>query len=58
MWAQLTDEQRETYGEEYFEQALRSLEKYTKEVRVFIQIYYSKILFIRLFFVVVIRMPI
>ncbi|KAJ6650139.1 D-beta-hydroxybutyrate dehydrogenase, mitochondrial [Pseudolycoriella hygida] len=29
MWALLSDEQKQTYGEEYFEQALRSLEKYT-----------------------------
>lgn len=32
MWAQLSDEQRQTYGEEYFEAALRSLDKYTKVV--------------------------
>lgn len=32
MWAQLSDEQKEAYGEDYFEQALRSLEKYTKVV--------------------------
>lgn len=30
MWAQLCQEQRDEYGEEYFEAALRSLEKYTK----------------------------
>lgn len=32
MWAQLSDEQKQTYGEEYFEAALRSLDKYTKTV--------------------------
>lgn len=32
MWALLSDEQKQTYGEEYFEQALRSLEKYTNVV--------------------------
>lgn len=35
MWAQLSDEQKETYGEEYFEKALRSLEKYTANVNIF-----------------------
>ena len=33
MWSQLSDEQKETYGAEYFERALRSLEKYTNSVR-------------------------
>lgn len=32
MWNQLTDEQKEAYGEDYFESAIRSLEKYTKLV--------------------------
>lgn len=32
MWAQLSDEQKQCYGEEYFEAALRSLDKYTKTV--------------------------
>lgn len=35
MWTNLDDEQRKSYGEEYFENALRSLEKYTKTVRIF-----------------------
>lgn len=30
MWEQLCEEQRKAYGEEYFETAVRSLEKYTK----------------------------
>lgn len=30
MWAQLCQEQRNAYGEDYFETAVRSLEKYTK----------------------------
>ncbi|GLV31812.1 uncharacterized protein CBL_07572 [Carabus blaptoides fortunei] len=30
MWHQLCQEQRQEYGEEYFETAIRSLEKYTK----------------------------
>lgn len=30
MWAQLCQEQRNEYGEDYFETAVRSLEKYTK----------------------------
>lgn len=30
MWKRLSDEQKGAYGEDYFEQALRSLEKYTK----------------------------
>ncbi|XP_055592649.1 D-beta-hydroxybutyrate dehydrogenase, mitochondrial [Uranotaenia lowii] len=29
MWELLSDEQKSTYGEDYFEQAIRSLEKYT-----------------------------
>lgn len=33
MWAQLSAEQKNNYGEEYFERALRSLEKYTEKVR-------------------------
>lgn len=32
MWAQLSAEQKNNYGEEYFERALRSLEKYTEKV--------------------------
>lgn len=32
MWSTLSDEQKHTYGEEYFERSLRSLEKYTKAV--------------------------
>lgn len=32
MWAQLSDEQKDCYGEEYFEASLRSLEKYTSTV--------------------------
>lgn len=30
MWKRLSDEQKGAYGEDYFEQALRGLEKYTK----------------------------
>lgn len=30
MWKRLSDEQKGAYGEDYFETALRSLEKYTK----------------------------
>ncbi|XP_023022668.2 D-beta-hydroxybutyrate dehydrogenase, mitochondrial [Leptinotarsa decemlineata] len=30
MWKQLCQEQRQEYGEDYFEKAIRSLEKYTK----------------------------
>lgn len=30
MWAQLCSEQRTSYGKDYFETAIRSLEKYTK----------------------------
>lgn len=30
MWQRLAQEQRQDYGEEYFEAAIRSLEKYTK----------------------------
>uniref|UniRef100_A0A336M7P3 CSON005882 protein n=1 Tax=Culicoides sonorensis TaxID=179676 RepID=A0A336M7P3_CULSO len=30
MWKQLSEEQRHSYGEDYFEAALRSLEKYTE----------------------------
>jgi len=30
MWKQLSEEQRHSYGEDYFEAALRSLEKYTQ----------------------------
>lgn len=36
MWKQLSEEQRHSYGEDYFEAALRSLEKYTEYVSVFI----------------------
>lgn len=32
MWSQLSAEQKNNYGEEYFEAALRSLEKYTEKV--------------------------
>lgn len=32
MWSQFSDEQKDSYGEEYFETAIRSLEKYTKSV--------------------------
>lgn len=32
MWEQLTAEQKQNYGEDYFERALRSLEKYTEKV--------------------------
>lgn len=31
MWSQLSAEQKNNYGEEYFERALRSLEKYTEK---------------------------
>lgn len=30
MWKRLSDEQKGAYGEDHFEQAMRSLEKYTK----------------------------
>lgn len=33
MWSQLSAEQKTNYGEEYFEHALRSLEKYTEKVK-------------------------
>lgn len=32
MWNQLSVEQKQNYGEDYFERALRSLEKYTEKV--------------------------
>lgn len=32
MWAQLTDEQKKTYGEDYYEAAMTSLEKHSREV--------------------------
>lgn len=32
MWEQLSAEQKQNYGEDYFERALRSLEKYTEKV--------------------------
>lgn len=32
MWSQLSAEQKLNYGEDYFERALRSLEKYTEKV--------------------------
>lgn len=32
MWKQLSEEQRHSYGEDYFEAALRSLEKFTEYV--------------------------
>ncbi|XP_039957599.1 D-beta-hydroxybutyrate dehydrogenase, mitochondrial [Bactrocera neohumeralis] len=31
MWAQLTSEQKKTYGEDYYEAAMTSLEKYSRE---------------------------
>lgn len=34
MWKKLSEEQRHSYGEDYFEAALRSLEKYIDAVRV------------------------
>lgn len=34
MWSQLSAEQKQNYGEEYFERALRSLEKYTEKVSI------------------------
>lgn len=33
MWSQLSEEQKKSYGEDYFERALRSLEKYIDKVR-------------------------
>lgn len=30
MWKRLSDEQKRAYGEDYFEQAVRSLEKYAQ----------------------------
>lgn len=41
MWTQLSDEQKQTYGEEYFEAALASLDKYTKVVSVLMCTYCS-----------------
>jgi 3-hydroxybutyrate dehydrogenase len=32
MWEQMSDEQKHTYGEDYFETAVRSMEKFTKSV--------------------------
>lgn len=32
MWELMSDEQKITYGEDYFEQAIRSMEKYTTTV--------------------------
>lgn len=32
MWSQFSAEQKLNYGEDYFERALRSLEKYTEKV--------------------------
>lgn len=32
MWNQLSVEQKQNYGEDYFERAMRSLEKYTEKV--------------------------
>lgn len=43
MWAQLSDEQKGTYGEEYFEKAIRSLEKYTTNVTISIPILCTEI---------------
>lgn len=37
MWTQLSDEQKQTYGEEYFEAALATLDKYTKVVSNFMR---------------------
>lgn len=34
MWEQLSAEQKQNYGEDYFERALRSLEKYTEKVMI------------------------
>ena len=48
MWALMSHEQRQTYGEEYFEQAIRSLEKYTKTVSKII-FFYSCFFFFVLF---------
>lgn len=32
MWSQLTYEQKQTYGEDYYEAAMTAIEKYSKEV--------------------------
>lgn len=40
MWEQLMEEQRKDYGEEYFEAAMRSLEKYTKD-KVRVEVIYN-----------------
>lgn len=44
MWKRLSDEQKGAYGEDYFEQALRSLEKYTKSAvsRTSLLIFYTR----------------
>lgn len=33
MWAELSAEQKKTYGEDYYEAAMSSVDKYSKEVR-------------------------
>lgn len=47
MWSQLSAEQKQNYGEDYFERALRSLEKYTEKVHEFLKekfrFYYNNI---------------
>lgn len=40
MWKRLSDEQKGAYGEDYFEQALRSLERYTKSAVSLFKFYY------------------
>ena len=35
MWSQLTAEQKKTYGEDYYEAAMTSVDKYSKEVSCF-----------------------
>lgn len=34
MWIQLSSEQKKTYGEDYYEAAMTSVEKYSRQVRV------------------------
>jgi len=34
MWNQLSSEQKKTYGEDYYEAAMTSVEKYSRQVRV------------------------
>lgn len=46
MWKRLSDEQKGAYGEDYFEQALRSLEKYTKSpVSLILKLFHVKLHF-------------